>query len=97
MKKSKNIQPRVDRVITPAGEEFFTTTDLGIAAALLTANFELRTLDKSDSHKVKFLFSREENISKVADDFWSNRLEQKSRSFWDNIKTLKNRLYSNDQ
>ena len=96
MKKSKNSQSGAGQTFALPEEEFFATTDLGIAAALLTENFELRTLDKSDSHKVKFLFARKENISKVADDFWSNRLEQKSRSFWDNIKTLKNRLYSND-
>jgi len=77
-------------------DKFFITTDLGIASALITANFELLELDKSDSRKIKFVFSRADGIVKVADDFWSNRLEQKVRSFWDNVKTLKNRLYSDN-
>lgn len=69
-------------------------SDLGCAAALQTAGFELLALDRENPHKVKFVFRREADIEKVADDFWSDRLEQKSRSFWDNIKNLKNRLYS---
>ncbi|MCX6760447.1 MAG: DUF5659 domain-containing protein [Candidatus Nealsonbacteria bacterium] len=96
MKKLKDNQPTKDQGIPFIDDKFFITTDLGIAAALLTANFELLTLDKSEIRKVKFVFNRENGIVKVADDFWSNRLEQKVRSFWDNIGALKNRLYSNE-
>ena len=94
MKKSKGIQSGEDEIAPK--DEVFISTDLGIAAALLTADFELLNLDKSDPRKVKFVFSRGEGITKVADDFWSNRLEQKVRAFWDNVKVLKNRLYSNE-
>ena len=94
MKKSKGIQSG-ENESTSKGE-VCATTEWGIAAAMLTADFELLNLDKSDPRKVKFVFSREENISKVADDFWSNRLEQRVRTFWDNVKVLKNRLYSNE-
>jgi len=78
------------------GNEVLTTFDLGVAAALMTAGFELLTLDKANPRKVMFVFKRDAGIEKVADDFWSDRLEQKVRSYWDNIKTLKNRLYSNE-
>lgn len=77
-------------------DETWSSYDLGCSAALLTAGFELLTLDRTNPHKVKFVFRREANIEKVADSFWANNLEQKSRSYWDNIKTLKNRLYSED-
>ena len=96
MKKITNSRQAEKQFTPPIGENTFATTDLGIAAALLTADFELLNLDKSDPHKVKFVFSRGDGITKVADDFWSNRLEQKVRSFWDNVKVLKNRLYSNE-
>lgn len=78
------------------GDEVFTSYDLGVSAALVTAGFSLLTLDRANPRKVRFIFRRETGIEKVADDFWSDRLEQKSRSYWDNIKTLKNRLYSNE-
>ena len=73
----------------------FSLYDLGCAAALTTADFELLTLDRENPRKVKFVFRRDVGIEKVADDFWADRLKQKSRSYWDNVKNLKNRLYSN--
>lgn len=75
---------------------YYSTFDLGNAAALVTADFELFNLDRTNPRKVRFIFRRDVGIEKVAEDFWSDRLEQKSRSFWDNIKNLKNRLYSDE-
>lgn len=72
----------------------FLTYDLGCASALVTAGFELLELDRTNPRKVNFIFKRDEGIESVADDFWSDRLAQKSRAFWDNTKNLKNRLYS---
>ena len=77
-------------------QDSYSTFDLGNAAALVTAGFELFDLDRTNPRKVRFIFRRETEIEKVAEDFWSDRLEQKSRLFWDNIKNLKNRLYSDE-
>lgn len=74
--------------------KIYATYDLGCAAALVTADFELLSLDRSNPRKVNFIFRREVGIEKVTDDFWSDHLRQKSRSFWDNIRNLKNRLHS---
>lgn len=95
-KKLQNNSSEEIKIIPLEGDEVYTTYDLGCAAALVTANFELLTLDRANVRKVRFIFRREVGILKVADDFWSDRLEQKSRSFWDNIKNLKNRLYSDE-
>jgi len=76
--------------------DHFIISDLGCAAALLTADFELLSLDRENPRRVKFVFRREAEIEKVADDFWNGCLKQKSRQFWDNIKNLKNRLYSGE-
>jgi len=72
----------------------FFVADLGAAACLLTAGFELLTLDRKNPRKVRFVFRRGAEIEKIADDFYFDRIQQKSRLFWDNIKNLKNRLYS---
>ncbi|MFA6428202.1 MAG: DUF5659 domain-containing protein [Candidatus Buchananbacteria bacterium] len=73
---------------------FFNTFDLGAAASLATAGFELITLDKSNPRKVQFVFCRTNGIEKVVDDYWADKLEVKARSFFDNVKMLKNRIYS---
>jgi hypothetical protein len=95
-KKLQNNPPKELQYIPLEGGEIYATFDLGCAAALVTADFELLTLDRANPRKVRFIFHRGAGIEKVADDFWSDRLEQKSRSFWDNIKNLKNRLYSDE-
>lgn len=68
--------------------------DLGLATALVTAGFELISLDKTNPRKVQFIFRREIGIKKVVDDYWADHLEIKARAFFDNIKMLKNRIYS---
>lgn len=70
------------------------TFDLGASAAMLCAGFELLSLDRVNPHKVMFVFRREEGIENAIDSYWSDRLEVKARSFFDAIKALKNRLYS---
>ena len=74
--------------------QYLYTFDLGAAASLVTAGFEIVSLDKANPHKVQFVFHREAGIEKVVDDYWADRLEVKARSFFDNIKMLKNRIYS---
>lgn len=74
--------------------KFFNTFDLGAAASLVTADFELVTLDKSNPRKVQFVFRWTAGIEKVVDEYWADKLEVKARSFFDNIKMLKNRIYS---
>lgn len=73
---------------------YLYTFDLGAAAALVSAGFQLALLDKTNPRKVQFAFLREAGIEKVVDDYWADRLEVKARSFFDNLKMLKNRLYS---
>jgi hypothetical protein len=70
------------------------TFDLGVAASLVTAGFEVVILDKVNPRKVQFVFRRATGIEKVMDDYWTDKLKVKARSFFDNIKMLKNRIYS---
>ncbi len=76
--------------------ETFDLTDLGCASSLVTEGFNLIRLNRTNPKRVRFIFQKEKNIEKVAEDYWSDNLRQNSRSFWDNIKTLKNRLYSDE-
>lgn len=74
--------------------KFLFTFDLGAAASLVSAGFELVLLDKTNPRKVQFVFRREIGIEKVVDNYWTDRLEVKARAFFDNVKMLKNRIYS---
>lgn len=77
-------------------QDFITTYDLGISSALLSANFELISMDKTNPKKVQFIFRRETGIEKVVDDYFADKLKIKARTFFDNIKAIKNKMYSNE-
>ena len=75
-------------------DAYWATFDLGCSSALISAGFELVSLEKSNPRKVKFIFRRMVGIDKAVSDYWSDRLEVKARTFFDNTKMLKNRIYS---
>lgn len=75
-------------------DELFATYDLGCSAALLTTGFELNGLDKTNPRKVQFVFNRAADIEKSVNDYWADKLNVAARSYFDNIKMLKNRIYS---
>jgi hypothetical protein len=75
-------------------DSLFTTYDIGISTALLCAGFELLSLDKENPKKVQFIFKKKKTIETVADQYLSNKLDVKARSYFDQLKALKNKLYS---
>ncbi|HUD03117.1 MAG TPA: DUF5659 domain-containing protein [Candidatus Paceibacterota bacterium] len=74
----------------------FTTFDLGVSAALLCIGFELQAVDRADPRKALFVFKREDGIEDFANQYFTDQLEVKARSFFDALKALKNRLYSSE-
>ena len=72
----------------------WTTYDLGVSTALLCAGFELLVVQKSDPRKALFVFKKESSIEETANKYFSDRLNVKARSFFDHLKALKNKLYS---
>ncbi|MCX6723164.1 MAG: DUF5659 domain-containing protein [Candidatus Staskawiczbacteria bacterium] len=76
-------------------DTYWGTFDLGCSSALISVGFRLVSLEKSNPKKIQFIFLKEGNkIEKVVNDYWTDRLEVKARTFFDNTKMLKNRIYS---
>ncbi len=72
----------------------WTTYDLGVSTALLCAGFELLSLNRTNPRKVLFIFRREKNIDETANAYFADQLKLNVRSYFDQLKALKNRLYS---
>lgn len=73
----------------------FTTYDLGVSTALLCADFELLSIDRKDNpRKALFIFKRASDIEDTANQYFSDKLRVKARSYFDHLKALKNKLYS---
>ena len=70
------------------------TFDLGLAAALISDNHKLINLKRTAQNKVQFIFLFTDCIKKATDDYWSDNLRVNARTYFDNIKMLKNRIYT---
>lgn len=75
-------------------QNYFYTYDLGASAALVHLGFELVSLDRENPKKVQFIFRRDPLIEDAVKEYWSDSLSVGARGFFDTIKMLKNRLYS---
>ena len=73
---------------------YWVTFDLGCASAVVGAGYKLLSLCKDNPRKVQFIFNRSEGLLKVVDNYWADRLIVKARTYFDTIKMLKNRIYS---
>ena len=73
---------------------FFYSFDLGLATALITAGFSLISLERENLRKAQFVFRRGDGMDDVVDAYWADNLEVKARRYFDTLKMLKNRLYS---
>ena len=74
--------------------EIFSTYDLGVSSALLCAGFELVSVEKDNPRKALFVFKKGVGIEETANSYCADKLELRARSFFDAIKALKNKLYS---
>jgi len=72
----------------------FSTFDLGIATVLVTLDYELLELDRSNPKRIRFVFKREKNIDGVMNDYFNNKIKLPAQTLFNNQKNLKNRIYS---
>jgi len=73
----------------------FSTFDLGLVAALLTDGFRLLSLNKVNPKKVAFYFEYEEDLDQVVEDYFSSNLQVDAQTYFNHIKSTKNRIYTN--
>ena len=72
----------------------YSTTDLGVAAALLSCNFTLIRFDNSEPRRVVFYFLDKPGLRDVVSDFWNDKFKVKGLTFYNCLKTLKSRIHS---
>lgn len=70
--------------------EYYHTTDMGLAAMLMTLNFSISAVDKTNPKRATFVFRDSQNLQEAISRYWVSN----ERKYFDNIRLLKNRLYS---
>ena len=72
----------------------FSTYDLGLATVLVTLNYKLIKLDKTNPKKIRFVFEEDAKIQKVMVDYWNDKIKLPALTLFNNQKMLKNRIYT---
>ena len=79
---------------TNAANDYFYSTDLGLSASLISNGFLLHHLDKTNPHKVEFCFQRVDELDQTIQLYWANQLTVPALAYFNALKMLKNRIYS---
>lgn len=74
-------------------EKQYETSDLGLAAALLSSGIVLDGMDFSNPRRVLFLFREAPSIQTTIQSYWSNQLTVDALTYFENTKLLKSRVY----
>lgn len=67
--------------------------DLNLSASLISVGFKLLDVDRTDPHKVTFIFQHDQKIHKAIADYWDFELTVSARKLLENIRMLKTRIF----
>ena len=72
----------------------FATSDFYTAVFLLSEEYRLVSIDKTDPRRVRFVFADSEGRAKLLEGFFNGRARVEPRKFTAAIKELKSLMYS---
>jgi hypothetical protein len=76
-------------------ESQILVSDLGLAALLVTLQFELVGLERTNEKRVDFVFASTKELEKAVGDFWQDgNVNVPIQTLFNNFRLLKNRLYA---
>lgn len=71
----------------------YRTSDYQLAATLLSLDFKMEGLDKSDPTRMQFIFEDSPELEEVVGKYWGKTLKVEPNALWNNFKIIKNLLY----
>ena len=75
-------------------ENIYTTSDLALAATL-NLYYPVRSVKRTNSNKVEFIFKKNKKLDLIIERFWRGELKVDALSYFNSLRTLKNRIYNN--
>lgn len=75
-------------------EKHFTTTDIGLAAALMIKEYHLDAVDRTSPSKVQFKFLSAIDIEECSQEYFSGMLNVSALDFNNQLRSLKSMIYS---
>ena len=93
----RNQKKYADHSKNPKLDKCFARHDyqnLNLITMKKKSGVELLALDRANKRKVLFVFRKAKGIDDTANAYFADRLELNARAFFDQLKALKSRLYS---
>ena len=75
--------------------DYFKTSDLALCATLCFFGYQIEAINKANKSKVIFYIKIDSKLDNTIQKFWKHQLEVEPLAFFNLIKEVKNRLYSN--
>lgn len=69
------------------------TSDLSLATTI-SLYFPVHSTELVDNKKVLFVFLKSQELDKLIDTYWRGELRVEPQLFFNNLKAIKNRIYS---
>ena len=76
-------------------KSLFSTCDIFLGCCLLCFNFKIEAIDKNNTQKVQFYFEKNNELDEAINAYWRRDLRIEPQLFASNLKSIKNRIYSN--
>lgn len=73
-------------------KDLFSTPDLGLAAAV-SLFYPIKSIDRANPKKIYFLFQKSDVLDSIIERYWQGRLKHDIKSYFNNLKMLKNLIY----
>ena len=78
---------------TTNANDYFATSDLSLVATLLCLGYGIESVDKSNTSRTTFCFSRDKFLDESVQAFWSHTLTVDPLTYFNCLKEAKTRLY----
>jgi hypothetical protein len=75
-------------------KDYHKSTDLVLAAVCSYFGYFIEAIDRTNPNKVEFIIKRDEKLDDLLKAFWLHQLEVEPLAFFNCVKELKTRIYS---
>ncbi len=77
--------------------EFYKTADLALVAVLLLfIPDSLEVCDRTNPHKVLFVFKKSDELDELVSKYWKRELKVEPQAFFNQLKLAKVRIYAHE-
>ncbi len=79
--------------MTRDNKDGFRTADLSLIAALCVSGFVVEEMERVSPTRSVFIFNNSAELQKIVNAYWRGDLRVEPQSFFNQLKTLKARIY----